>query len=86
LDKSNQRKCWKRYKYIIITNLFTHLVIAVAANKSDMYEYEEVEEKDGKKFAKVINAFNLGYKCNFQIYKCEKIKWYRCKIIIFNDL
>jgi len=51
-----------------------------------MYEYEEVEEQDGKKFAKVINDFNLGYKCNFQIYKCEKIKWYRCKIIIFNDL
>ena len=30
--------------------------MAVAANKSDMYEYEEVEEKDGMEFAKQNNA------------------------------
>ncbi len=30
--------------------------MAVAANKSDMYEYEEVEEKDGMAFAKQYNA------------------------------
>ena len=28
------------------------LVLAVAGNKSDMYEYEEVEEKEGMAFAK----------------------------------
>jgi hypothetical protein len=30
--------------------------LAVAANKSDMYEYEEVEEKEGMAFAKQYNA------------------------------
>ncbi len=30
--------------------------MAVAANKSDMYEYEEVEEKEGMAFAKQYNA------------------------------
>ena len=30
--------------------------MAVAANKSDMYEYEEVDEKDGFEFAKQYNA------------------------------
>ena len=30
--------------------------MAVAANKSDMYEYEEVEEKEGMAFAKQHNA------------------------------
>ena len=30
--------------------------MAVAGNKSDMYEYEEVEEKDGMAFAKQYNA------------------------------
>ena len=30
--------------------------MAVAANKSDMYEYEEVDEKDGIEFAKQYNA------------------------------
>ena len=30
--------------------------MAVAANKSDMYEYEEVEEKEGISFAKQHNA------------------------------
>ena len=30
--------------------------MAVAANKSDMYEYEEVGEKEGMAFAKEINA------------------------------
>lgn len=36
-------------------NARKNLVIAVAANKSDMYEFEEVDEKDGKQFAKVTN-------------------------------
>ena len=30
--------------------------MAVAANKSDMYEYEEVEEKEGMALAKQYNA------------------------------
>ena len=30
--------------------------MAVAGNKSDMYEYEEVEEKEGMAFAKKHNA------------------------------
>ena len=32
------------------------LVIAIAANKSDMYELEEVEESEGRAFAKEIGA------------------------------
>jgi len=32
-----------------------------------MYEYEEVDEETGKKFARVKsnNLLKLGYKCNF---------------------
>ena len=30
--------------------------MAVAANKNDMYEYEEVSEEEGKAFAKQYNA------------------------------
>ena len=33
-----------------------NIVLAIAANKSDMYEYEEVEEKKGMAFAKQYNA------------------------------
>ena len=40
-------------KFIIYKN---NIVLAVAANKSDMYEYEEVEEKEGMAFAKQYNA------------------------------
>ena len=32
------------------------LVIAIAANKSDMYEHEEVDESEGRNFAKEIGA------------------------------
>ena len=31
-------------------------MLSVAGNKSDMYEYEEVEEKEGMAFAKKHNA------------------------------
>jgi GTPase SAR1 family protein len=41
-------------KNLSIKNLNT--VIALAANKSDMYENEEVEEKIGRQYAKEINA------------------------------
>jgi len=32
------------------------LVIAIAANKADMYDLEEIEESVGRNFAKEINA------------------------------
>lgn len=35
---------------------FKKIVIAIAANKSDMYEIEEVEESQGRDCAKDINA------------------------------
>jgi hypothetical protein len=34
-----------------------YLVIAVAANKSDVYDLEEVEESTGRNFAKEHNSF-----------------------------
>lgn len=45
--KENTKKSLSKEKKIY------YIVIAVAANKSDMYEYEEIEEKVGKSFAKV---------------------------------
>lgn len=32
------------------------VIIAIAANKNDLYEYEEVTDEEAKKFAKSINA------------------------------
>ena len=32
------------------------LVIALAANKSDMYEKEEIEEKEGREYGKEVGA------------------------------
>ena len=32
------------------------IVLALAANKSDLYQYEDVPESTGKNFAKEINA------------------------------
>ena len=40
----------------LLNNIYLYIVLAVAANKSDMYEYEEVEEKEGMAFAKQYNA------------------------------
>ena len=36
--------------------IFLNKVIAIAANKSDMYEVEEVAESEGRDCAKEINA------------------------------
>ncbi len=46
----------KNISRCLIYWLSSFIVIAVAANKSDKYEIEEVEEKIGRKFAKGINA------------------------------
>lgn len=37
-------------------NSSSNIVMAVAANKSDLYENEKVDEKEGKAFAESINA------------------------------
>ena len=41
----------KKFKFF---NLY--IVLAIAANKSDMYEFEEVPEEEGVALAKQINA------------------------------
>ena len=60
--------------YIILLLI---LVIAVAANKSDMYEYEEIDEKAGKKFAKVEILFKLNRKLeqylNIQVLRSHMV-------------
>ena len=43
-------------KKIFLIILLIYVVLAVAANKSDMYEYEEVPESEGMAFAKKYNA------------------------------
>jgi hypothetical protein len=35
-------------------NSFPFLVVVIAANKSDMYEFEEVDEEKVKEFSKVL--------------------------------
>lgn len=40
----------------IKANASPSIILAVAANKSDMLEYEEVKDEEGRKFAKEINA------------------------------
>jgi stress-induced morphogen len=37
-------------------NFNIKIVLALAANKSDIYQYEDVPESVGKNFAKEINA------------------------------
>ena len=41
---------------LIISNFFKYIVLAIAANKSDMYEFEEVSEAEGIALARQINA------------------------------
>jgi small GTP-binding protein len=41
---------------LIISNFFKYIVLAIAANKSDMYEFEEVTEAEGIALARQINA------------------------------
>jgi len=44
------------YDKFLKINFFSFLVIAFAANKSDMYEMEEVEEEKGRAFAKEVGG------------------------------
>jgi len=54
LVQSNKRQCTQENQYF---TLIYDLVVALAANKSDLYEYEDiVPEQLGKNFAKEINA------------------------------
>jgi len=47
----------KEYWYIEVRdNSPKDVIIAIAANKNDLYEYEEVTDEEAKEFAKSINA------------------------------
>ncbi len=49
---TNKRKRAEEDKYYLINKI----VLVIAANKSDLYQYEDVPEIVGKSFAKEINA------------------------------
>ena len=42
--------------YPFFNSFFIIIVIGLAANKSDLYEQQQVSEKEGKEYAKQINA------------------------------
>ena len=42
--------------YLFKKNNFLNIVLALAANKNDMYEQEQVEENEGKDLAKQLGA------------------------------
>jgi small GTP-binding protein len=46
----------KNISKLILIIIFLNLVLAIAANKSDMYEFEEVTEEEGVALARQINA------------------------------
>ena len=46
--------CSKLIYLIKLFLIFFYLVLALAGNKNDMYEHEEVEENEGKELAKVF--------------------------------
>ena len=47
------------------------LVFAIAANKSDLLETEQVKESEGRAFAKVkTSRFIKGNRFSFQMHKC----------------
>jgi len=47
----------KKYKIIIL--IFIYIVLALAGNKNDMYEFEEVNNNEGLALAKELNAIYL---------------------------
>ena len=48
--------CSKLIYLIKLFLIFFYLVLALAGNKNDMYEHEEVEENEGKELAKDLGA------------------------------
>ena len=64
---------------------FFYIVLAIAANKSDLYDYEDVvSEEEGRSFAKQVNAIFLETSAKSSIGIDVNIKLFRIYLIMLD--